>query len=1018
MKTVLAGLLALVFCWVGGAQAATPANGTLSLANPQLRFTSGPSLVSDPVVASCPESDTCDRFDLRVELPDNFAATNPSATIRIVLSAAIPAEDYDLFLLDENGGRLNSSGNAPPSTELIVTPASAGTTLYRVEVLPFLVAGGEATVVIDLVVPEETGEADGVVATGIPPRFFYFQSPNGVANGAGEPTLGFNPKTGRVMFIALLEPTRITFAENTPAVDAAGMPLPESCEAQWETKPYVGNVNTLDPILEVEPTTGRTLQSQLSGANSIFSISDDDGDTWRPAQIGPPNGGVDHQTVGVGPYSPNFTGLRNPDGFAVYYCSQSIAAAFCARSDDGGLTFGPGVPMFNPQLDCNGSIGALHGHVQVAPDDGTVYVPFGNCGGQQAMAVSEDSGLTWTVKTVPETSPGDDPGVGVGSDGTVYFCYVNDADGQPRMAVSQDKGDTFFNHNNLAAGIPIATAVFPTAVAGDGDRAACAWLGTDDPSPGATASASDFPGFWYPYISVTYDRGASYHTVNVSPNDPVQGAGGICLAGTTCGSNRNLLDFNDIQKDDRGRILFGHADGCIGACVSNPSRNTFSDNGVIAVQSGGRTLFSAFDNAPDSRFNGVAQLPPARACLRTDQSVRDARQATLVWNAPDDGGTPISGYTVLRATSAQGSYEPVGQSDRPMFVDTTTDPAIETYFYKVVAENTAGASLPGNVIALPVSEVVEVDTCTLPGDLFIVDALGDGGAPDTDIEFIAAAELASAPDHFAITYKVADFTAGTPPATAFYPVLFQNPLGDGVDRYFAIDAAVPAAPRYVFGTFINAAAGVLVFEEEGTLEGSLSPDGTMVVLVPRSFFGNPGVGEAITGFDARARVGAQSATSRDTAGPSAYIVRGTARCTAAGAAVAALSASTNEGPAPLDVIFTVGGTSADGAQLSEYTLNFGDGQSTRGGFGGQPSVQVAHRYTEAGNYRATAAVTDSAGNVSENTAAAVVEATAAAAVPGAGIGGNDRTLRRGSGAFGLLSLAILALFAWRRRVAV
>lgn len=1002
--------LVLLVCSAAGlvAQAADPASGTLSLDTPALSFTSGPSLVSDPVSGPCPASAQCDRFDLTVDLPADFATTNPSATIRILLTAQIPAEDYDLYLLSEDGGEIGSSGNAPPSSETIITPAGGGSVNYRVEVLPYAVTGGTADVTITLDIPVEEEQPDQPVATGLPPRFYYNQSPNGVANGAGEPTIGFNPNTGRVMFIAGLEPVQINFVENLDTVDVAGNPLPPSCEPVWESRPYTGNVNTLDPILETEQSTGRTFQSQLSGANSVFSITDDDGDTWIPGQVGPPNGGADHQTVGSGPYSPDFVGVPNPDGYAVYYCSQSVAAAFCARSDDGGVTFGAGVPMFNPALDCGGSIGALHGHVQVSPDDGTVYVPFGDCGGEQAVAVSEDSGTTWSVKTVPETLPGDDPGVGVGADGTLYFCYVNDSDGQPRMAVSDDKGDTFISYRNLAAGHDIANAVFPTAVAGDGDRAACAWLGTDDDSPGATASGGDFPGFWYPYVSVTYDRGNSFHTVNLSPTDPVQGAGGICLAGTTCGNNRNLLDFNDIQIDDQGRVLFGHSDGCIGTCVANPARNTFSDNGVLARQSGGRTLFAAFDDQLGTLYNSTAPSTPAAACL-LDSSVRDTTQAALAWNKPDDGGAAITSYDIYRAEDVTGPYALVGSSDRETYTDPTVDPAITNYYYRVVANNNVGAAAESNTIELPVEEIVEVDTCTLPGDRFILDALGDGGAPDTDIEYIAVAELPDSPDFLSVTYKVDSFTAGQPPASSFYPLLFQNLLGDGVDRYFAVNAAA-ALPQFEFGTYVNQAAGVLTFTVEGDLEGAISADGTMVMQVPRSFFGGTDVGEAITGFDARARVGSSTATSRDTAGPGGYVVRGTALCTASGLIRATLNASTNAGNAPLDVVLTVSGTPTDGEALDSYTLDFGDGQSTSGSFGGQSSVAISHTYTAAGNYRAVSQVIDTSGAQSSEPGAAVIEVSDAGVTPTEPVAGKGGAL---GGAW--LLLAGLAALLRRRR---
>src|SRR4029077_5228901 len=114
---------------------------------------------------------------------------------------------------------------------------------------------------------------------------------------------------------------------------------------------------------------------------------------------------------------------------AIYYCSQDVAASFCARSDNGGQSFGPGVPIYNTN-----QCGGIHGHVKVAPD-GTAYVPNKSCGGGQGVAVSRDDGLTWTVKTVPGSTAGSwDPSVGLGADGTVYFGWDN-GDGHAYVAV-------------------------------------------------------------------------------------------------------------------------------------------------------------------------------------------------------------------------------------------------------------------------------------------------------------------------------------------------------------------------------------------------------------------------------------------------------------------------------------------------------------------------------------------------------------------------------------------------------
>ena len=69
----------------------------------------------------------------------------------------------------------------------------------------------------------------------------------------------------------------------------------------------------------------------------------------------------------------------------------------------------------------------LHGHPKVAPD-GTVYVPNKGCGldtpvignGLVNMVVSEDAGMTWTIRRVPDSTGGltskGDPSVGIDKD--------------------------------------------------------------------------------------------------------------------------------------------------------------------------------------------------------------------------------------------------------------------------------------------------------------------------------------------------------------------------------------------------------------------------------------------------------------------------------------------------------------------------------------------------------------------------------------------------------------------------
>src|SRR5205807_1788134 len=173
----------------------------------------------------------------------------------------------------------------------------------------------------------------------------------------------FNPATKKVMYIASLQTLQATLPENiTPAGS-----VPQACNANWADVSFTTTkVRSLDAILFTDRVTGRTFVSQLNtvsqtnpvliGLNSLMAFTDTDGDpnpnnpnnaAWTPAQINPPDGSNDHETVGAGPYPAALSALANSvnKGHAVYYCGQQNVGgeAFCSRSDDGGLNFGKSI---------------------------------------------------------------------------------------------------------------------------------------------------------------------------------------------------------------------------------------------------------------------------------------------------------------------------------------------------------------------------------------------------------------------------------------------------------------------------------------------------------------------------------------------------------------------------------------------------------------------------------------------------------------------------------------------------
>jgi hypothetical protein len=582
----------------------------------------------------CPPG-LCDNHDLRVVLPSPAATFYTSMTAKLTIkftwTSAAPT-DIDVFAISPTGA--DHGPGAPDGTftgageeTLTVTDPLDGlwhirsmaalspipTSVHTVATLT--VAQRPTTTVappspngaptfINYSAPEDCPVT--VPPPSTPPSNCITPSLGSTTAGghdAGEPSIGVNWQTGNVFIEAGNHTLRVTFDDTV-----------KPATALWADKRSPFARVSLDPILFTDDGRlggpNRTFSSQLNGVTSELSFTDDDGESWLPTQGSGQPAGVDHQTVGGGPYAMPAPPTRTAYPHAIYYCSQDVVTAFCSRSDDGGLTFGPGIPIYTfahvNGIDvpiAPGTCGGLHGHVRVSPD-GTVYVPNEDCFDangvdRPGVAVSTDNGLSWIVRTVPDgtsASPGSDPSVAAGAGNTIYFGYVN-GDGHAKVAVSRDRGAAWTKSKDAGTPFGVQNAEFAEVIAGDDERAAFAFLGTR--TEGDT-QASDFLGVWHLYVAFTYDGGKLWTTADATPSDAVQ-RGCIWNQG---GDNpcRNLLDFNDITVDRTGRVLVGYADGCTGSCVTDPTQNASTGPSsaqdalaTIARQVGGRGLFKAFD---------------------------------------------------------------------------------------------------------------------------------------------------------------------------------------------------------------------------------------------------------------------------------------------------------------------------------------------------------------------------------------------------------------------------------------
>jgi hypothetical protein len=603
LSTLMAVLLA-----IHPAFASNPSSGTLNPTAGSAVTWTGTGLAGVTTdETTCVDGTDCDVFTVTLSgSPSDYRGL----VLAISITHNLAVNDYDLFV--HKGGLTGpvvaSSTNGVPETgeAVVIDPTATGTGTYTVHVVDSAVAPGD--VISGLASIAVTPNVDHQ-AHGTAPTYASYQSPSNVGNSSGEPSIGANFNSGRIMTQAVFDTLQVSF--DTSVSPAA---------ATWLLKDGPNtNITTLDPILFTDSHTGRTIVSQLFGTTSLSAFTDNDGETYTVSQGGGIASGVDHQTVGGGPFrlctaaqtlvTPvpcaqlAARGPLTQYPNAVYYASQDVGDAAMALSQDGALTYEEAHPMYT-LVQCGG----LHGHIKVGRS-GIVYVPNKSCNGTPGLIVSMDNGLTFTVEPVTGgTSGTSDPSVGIGSKGRVYFGYTG-SDGHPHITISDDQGRSW--HNDQDVGIPfnIQNAAFPEVVAGDNDRAAFFFLGTPSTGNGTGSDAgTPFSGVWHGFIATTYDGGKTWFTVDATPNDAVQ-LGVICTQGTTCpAGTRNLLDFNDITVDRVGRVFTAFTDGCItAACIAkgnNPAAShTKADNdqtakAAIIRQSTGKGLFKSQDSTP------------------------------------------------------------------------------------------------------------------------------------------------------------------------------------------------------------------------------------------------------------------------------------------------------------------------------------------------------------------------------------------------------------------------------------
>jgi hypothetical protein len=690
-----------------------------------------------------------------------------------------------------------------------------------------------------------------------------------LGRGAFEPSIGVDWKTNVTAYQSDLESLFVTFGSNGSA---------SWINRRAPTSQFIDS----DPILFTDRQTGRTFASELtllSPDTVKISYTDDDGQTWIPDQTGGIASAVDHETLGGGAYRQDLTVVppivappHSPTyPNAVYYCSQDLETALCSRSDDGGLTYGPSIPMY-----VGTQCGGLHGHVKVAPD-GTVYVPNRDCSGTQSAVVSEDNGVTWAIRPVNTCTyaakpslvgTGDDPAIAIDDSGRVYFAFSNFGT-SAGVAVSNDRGKTWTNMYDVGAVYGVKNVAFPAAVGGSNGRAAVTFYGSTAPNGSATGDSNtgNFSGVWHVYVAHTFNGGSSWTTTDVTPTLPMQRSG--LLRGGGADIVRNLADFFDVTIDNQGRVEVGYANGCAGGPCSQAAAtahgNAYTVTATIARQSSGRRLLAGFDPITLTSKPGA----PFVTAYRVGSVVH------LAWNEADTGNAQISNYKILRGTaSGKETTLATVKGTQTKYDDTKATDPTKTYYYKVVALNKVGQGSSAEVAAPFLGDacngmIIHRNDPTHPesfgGAVLTTAPIGPGATPVPTptppvlasavpqllIDYISVAEPASVPGYFVFKMKVN--TLSSIPANSRWRIAWDWWTPTTQLYYVGMKSDQSGNVSFEYGTLADAGVpAVLVLGETKIADLPQSPtgthydsDGTITMYVPKAGVGNPQRGDLL-----------------------------------------------------------------------------------------------------------------------------------------------------------------------------
>jgi hypothetical protein len=556
---------------LGTARGATPSSGAITTLTPTQTYSSGPFLQPNPtptpIVDSEPTCDAahpCDLYTLTVTLPASYASTHPNDVIQITSSwpplGGGVQSDYDVWVYDSTGHVVPTHSATSNDPEVAMLPAVSAT--YTVKIIPFHPAGETVTTTIVLGPAPPSPFRSGTYETGTD-----VWSKNVHLKGTGltfshnhdaEPAVRFDPNG-----------TAFVVSNGGSLTGGSGLgmwKISEACGQQYSFLepefPFYNGGGDCD----VEAASQKNVNgfyniytSSLHATDALVnintSVSLDGGNTFVTGVISdqvPVNDRQWTAAYGASTVWLSFRSLATGNNLFVY------------RSIANGLpgTFQGPFPVYADVVTSaavNTQLGNMVADqrpvpgstlpLMAGPDgEGTLYHGFVLGQNQIYVGVSTDMGTTWHSQLVFSGPQGADYGqnfswVSVDRAGNVYTCFCDQS--FIYYCASIDHGVHWTRPMRVNDGPFAKSCTMPAMAAGSAGRLVFSWYSTSS-ADGIDNSDSK----WTVMSSRTeaaLDSVPAFEQVLVS--DHYIHSGMVCLGGTSCTANRELLDLFEMDVD-------------------------------------------------------------------------------------------------------------------------------------------------------------------------------------------------------------------------------------------------------------------------------------------------------------------------------------------------------------------------------------------------------------------------------------------------------------------------------------